>query len=405
MLLKPWTRLHLFRRELKGENLTLIVRYLFRQRILHQLHITILMNAGKQIILASITVFAVVSYAAVAFIKARRQQQKDVRKGGWAGLPLFLDALVHRKRRGQSSYEQASDDTFDGPSQAHRLESTSAASIESGYHRQTSRERHLQRMPQEDFFVERNSSVRSVMTLPPYRALAAHDERLVAREGERGGIDTILDFPTPEDQESLRNEEMEAIYQIRLARRQRAVEREELGRRGQHAQLCGACNARALAEAAGSHRAASYNHRVHELRQDINRIQKQRQRAVSSVSYADLGVARHNGTRLRASSIESEQLAFLSEAASFALSTNDSRLLDSHRRECSTSSLWSIDSHSHPVHSASRVWSQLTTSEPSSGVVSADSGPEIMEVGIRVGPLPPPEYETVSLDNVEATRT
>ncbi|KAG5929219.1 hypothetical protein E4U42_006769 [Claviceps africana] len=367
------------------------------------MHITILTNAGQQIILVSVTVFAAVSFVAVAFIKAGRQQQEDVRKEGWAGFRSFLNALVRRRKRGQSRYDQASEDNFDEPTQAHPLESTSATSIESGCRRQILRQAHLQRMPQEDFGVERNLSVRSVITLPPYRALAAHDERLVAREGERGGMDTIVDLPAAEDHESLRNEEMEAIYQIRLARRQRAVEREGLGRQRQHAHQRGGCNA--LSEAPSQSRAAGYDRTVEELRQDVIRIQKQRQRAVSSVSYADLGVATHNGTRLRASSIESERMGLLSNAASFALSTiHGDHLSGFHRRERSTSSLLSIDNHLHPVHSAPRVCSQSTKpARPSKGV-SEGSRPDSMKFDFRVGPLPPPEYESVSLDSIEGRR-
>ena len=241
------------------------------------------------------------------------------------------------------------------------------------------------------------------MTLPAYRAFAAHNERVIGRAGERGGVDVVVDLPTPEEQESLRDEEMEAIYQIRRARRQRAVEREEFGRQRQNAQQRGVSNG--LSEARSQSRAASYNHTVHELRQEVNRIQEQRQRSVSSVSYADLGVARHNGTRLRASSNESERVGLLSDAASFAMSTlHDAHLPGFYRRERSASSLLSIDRDLHAVGSASGVWSQSTTPRLSSREVNAGSRPELMEGGLGFEPPRPPEYESVSVsrENIEA---
>ncbi|KAF2785605.1 hypothetical protein K505DRAFT_6412, partial [Melanomma pulvis-pyrius CBS 109.77] len=76
--------------------------------------------------------------------------------------------------------------------------------------------------------VDRNTSVRSVMTLPAYSPAARENEQILGREGERGGIDTVLEFPeTNDDEEQRREGEMESLYQIRLARRREAAEREE----------------------------------------------------------------------------------------------------------------------------------------------------------------------------------
>ncbi|KAG6040364.1 hypothetical protein E4U41_000748 [Claviceps citrina] len=357
-----------------------------------------LMKADK-IILASITAFAAVSYVAVSVVKARRQRQRDGRQVGWVGLWPFLNALG-RNRKGQGAYEQALDDNFDGNLHTHPLENTAAASIESSHRQQTLRQTHLERTTQDDSLVDRNTSIRSVMTLPAYRAIAAHNERVIGRAGERGGMDVVVDLPTAEEQESLRDEEMEAIYQIRLARRQQAMEREEARRQIDEARQRG--DVTALTEAQSPSRVASNNNIVHELRRDVNRIQERRQRSVSSVSYADLGVARHDGTRIRANSNESERMGLLSDAASFATSTvRDARSPGLHRRERSASSHVSMASDARTVHSASRVWSQSTTPGLLSGEIDAGSYPELAEAGLRAEPLPPPGYENVALDNVE----
>ena len=60
------------------------------------------------------------------------------------------------------------------------------------------------------------------MTLPAYHQTAMQNEQVLAREGERGGIDVVIEFPeSAEDEERRREEEMEALYQVRFARRLR----------------------------------------------------------------------------------------------------------------------------------------------------------------------------------------
>jgi hypothetical protein len=74
---------------------------------------------------------------------------------------------------------------------------------------------------------------------------------------------------------------------------------------------------------------------------------RSRDRRVSSVSYAELGVARHDGTRIRGNSNESDR-PLLSSAASIGggtlrhWSTNDSASLHSHQRDRSTGSAVSL---------------------------------------------------------------
>src|SRR5204863_1941443 len=76
--------------------------------------------------------------------------------------------------------------------------------------------------------VDRNTSVRSVMTLPKYSPIPKPTEQVIGREGERDGMDIVVEFPeTAEEEELQREEQMESLYQIRLARRREIAEREE----------------------------------------------------------------------------------------------------------------------------------------------------------------------------------
>ncbi|CAI4214537.1 unnamed protein product [Parascedosporium putredinis] len=134
--------------------------------------------------------------------------------------------------------------------------------------------------------------------------------------GERDGVDVVVELPTEEDLEALRDNEMEAMYHIRQARRLEIEEREERRRLRREARRRNDVVALEVLRARG--RAASNNSVVDVLRQDHERIRDERQRTVSSVSYADLGVARHDGTRIRANSTESERVGLLSDAASIA---------------------------------------------------------------------------------------
>lgn len=190
--------------------------------------------------------------------------------------------------------------------------------------------------------VERNTSVRSVMTLPAYSRSVRENERILGREGDRGGIDVVLEAPeTVEEEEGRREDEMESLYQIRLQRRREIAEREE--RR----------QARREARARGDIAALSQMRQEALLRAEERDITgaaamiaehqaHSRERRVSSVSYADLGVARHDGTRIRANSSDSDHRPLLGSAASISgdtirpWATSDS--LSVHRRGRSGSS-------------------------------------------------------------------
>ena len=195
--------------------------------------------------------------------------------------------------------------------------------------------------------VDRNTSVRSVMTLPAYAPTARENERILGREGERGGIDTVIEFPETNDEEEERREgEMESLYQIRLARRVEAREREERRQARRDARQRG--DQQALAEIRQRAEQAaelSVSQMLIAEHQGINR-----ERRVSSVQYGDLGVARHDGTRLRANSTESDHRPLLDSAASISGQSGRFRALSNntlntrHYRGASASSVLSVSS-------------------------------------------------------------
>lgn len=167
--------------------------------------------------------------------------------------------------------------------------------------------------------VERHTSVRSVMTLPAYSRSVRENERVLAREGERDGIDVVIEGPESEgEEETRRDQEMESLYQIRLQRRQEVEEREDRARRrrearqrGDHAELERIRQERVRATEQREVAGAAAMIAEHQLRT------AERERRVSSVVYADLGVARHDGTRIRKNSNDSDR-PLLDSAASIS---------------------------------------------------------------------------------------
>ncbi|OLN92735.1 hypothetical protein CCHL11_06687 [Colletotrichum chlorophyti] len=248
--------------------------------------------------------------------------------------------------------------------------------------------------------VNRNTSIRSVMTLPAYRPDPNENEQVLGREGERGGVDVVIEYPTEEAEEDLRDQEMEALYQIRLARRQELAEREERRRERREARERG--DFVALDNIRERARAASNNSVVAVLREEHDRLKNERQRAVSSVSYADLGVARHDGTRIRANSQESERMGLLSDAASIAATSTRSGTESAlnHRRGRSASSVLSIESDlPSPGLPRSRANSRPDTPRLDTRAVSS---PDVVEADVGEAGIPiysPPGYDEVSLDD------
>ncbi|UNI23680.1 hypothetical protein JDV02_009486 [Purpureocillium takamizusanense] len=319
--------------------------------------------------------------------------------------PGFFDSVSRYWRSDSGRYEQTwGDDTItDGQAQSHRLD-TAPSSLPTRARQSRGvlgrdNDTPAAQSATSGAAVDRNTSVRSVMTLPAYRQTASNNEQVLGREGDRDGVDVIIDLPTAEEEEALREEEMATIYQIRQTRRQQVAEREELRQQRREARRRN--DSGALADIRARSRAASNNSQIDELRREVGRIQDTRQRSVSSVSYGDLGVARHDGTRLRASSNDSERMGLLSDAASIAVSQRSGAPSPSlHRREQSIGSVVSVESDAPPsVQARSRGASRPDTPRLSgSNGALAGSSPELVEADLGEEEIPPPEYEDVALD-------
>ncbi|PSK50380.1 hypothetical protein B9Z65_324 [Elsinoe australis] len=167
--------------------------------------------------------------------------------------------------------------------------------------------------------IDRNTSIRSIMTLPAYSAVPRENEGVLGVEGERAGMDTVVEYPeADEEEEERRDAEMESLYQIRLARRREAEARQERRRLRREARERGdfetLANLRHESRRAAREREQNGSEALileHELRP--------RSRRVSAVSYGDLGVARHDGSRVRAGSFESDQ-PLLDASGAFGMS-------------------------------------------------------------------------------------
>ncbi|KAK3897793.1 hypothetical protein C8A05DRAFT_19510 [Staphylotrichum tortipilum] len=350
-----------------------------------------------------------------------------------AGLVIlgFMFGHFYRKYRRRHTYQPADrDDDSPTTRQIHRqtqnnledaLEEAQAGNGATNARRQSA-------APSANATVDRNQSVRSVMTLPVYRPKAADTELVLGREGERDGIDVVVEMRTAEEEEALRDEEMEAMYQIRAARRRQIADREERRRQRRDAREAHDVVAlRELRERAQNITARNTGE-IEDLRTEHERIRETRTRAVSSVSYADVGIARADGTRVRANSTEStERVGLLSDTASIAADSLFRRRDRSHSTTLSIDtsrttgdrpdspalnttntggSGYTLASANRSIHS--RANSAATTPRfptPSPGTTPrAGSPPEMIDASDAADDdpdLPPPGYDEVSLD--EAT--
>ncbi|KAI9784924.1 MAG: hypothetical protein M1816_000560 [Peltula sp. TS41687] len=270
--------------------------------------------------------------------------------------------------------------------------------------------------------VDRHTSVRSIATLPAYKPTARDTEQILGREGERGGIDVVIEFPeTAEEEENRREEDMEGLYQVRLARRTQAAEREERRRRRREARERGDTatlealrrESRARAESAaslnrptGGGGGSSTNLTSGLSLDQVPPAAASRDRRVSSVSYADVGLARHDGSRVRASS-DSDQHPLLEGAApmgngpsrpsspfTFATALN-------HHARGRNSSLHSIST----INTSDPLRSSSTQRPPHSRSISATSN--LSQVNLANTPEtsaddgtdlpPPPDYDQIAL--------
>lgn len=258
-----------------------------------------------------------------------------------------------------------------------------------------------------DTAVDRHTSVRSVMTLPAYSEGPRPTEKLIGREGERGGIDTVIEFPeTADEEEARRDGEMESLYQIRAARRQAQAEREE--RRRLRRELQGAGSSAALADLRRHDRIAGTVAAPAPAALVAQHEGRGRDRRVSAVSYADLGVARHDGSRVRANSNDSDrpllQNAALPGGARLRSDTASSgNTLRSYFRNISTVSLGLSDDEGTTVNGRSRTNSELTpwmSTRPSQQTLGGGDVTDNMITSDQA----PPEYGDILLDNEHAER-
>ncbi|KAF5004555.1 hypothetical protein FDECE_8945 [Fusarium decemcellulare] len=330
-------------------------------------------------IIASVIAFTVVIALWIILSKRKKKSKPTENKK-----PGFFGRLTGRSRQGD--YQQtAGEDGGESGRQSHQLDSTSSqrtGNSASSRNNQTNRNNTTAGAT-----VDRNTSVRSVLTLPAYRQSANHNEQVLGREGERDGVDVIIDLPTAEEEEESRNDEMETLYQIRLARRQMLAEREE--RRERRREARSRNDYRTLEQLRAETRAANEDNTITDLRQAVDQIKDNRQRSVSSVSYADVGIAHHDGTRIRANSTESERVGLLSDAASMSLG---------HQRGRSASSAASHnDDFSSLAPARSHGGSRSAT--PSLHADRAGSSPELVEADLGDENMPPPEYEDIPLND------
>ncbi|KAF1814171.1 hypothetical protein P152DRAFT_465116 [Eremomyces bilateralis CBS 781.70] len=230
------------------------------------------------------------------------------------------------------------------------------------------------------------------MTLPPYTPSVRDTEQVIAREGERGGMDTVVEFPeTVDDEEQRREEEMESLYQIRRTRRQENTDREERRRLRREARERG--DLAALEELRESTRAASeavHTNPEHSAALIAAHQTVNRDRRVSSVQYGNIGVVQHDGSRLRSHSTESERPLLEGAAGMDGQERSVSRsTLTTHHRGRSASSVMSVSTNASDdgFHTAAAS-PALSLSQPSRNG-NGESEFEMVAVGGR-GSWPSP---------------
>lgn len=151
------------------------------------------------------------------------------------------------------------------------------------------------------------------MTLPPYSASPKPTEQVIAREGERAGMDMVVEFPeTAEEQEARREDQMEALYQLRVQRRQELADREARRRERREARARGdsirldQLNEESRARSRRRREGTESNTTFNASAVVAEHQSRERDRRIASVSYADIGHVRHDGSRLRADSHASD---------------------------------------------------------------------------------------------------
>ncbi|OJJ40960.1 hypothetical protein ASPWEDRAFT_78968, partial [Aspergillus wentii DTO 134E9] len=256
--------------------------------------------------------------------------------------------------------------------------------------------------------VRRETSVRSIATLPAYSPSPKPTEQIIAREGERGGMDVVVEFPeTAEEEEGRREELMESLYQIRLQRRQELAEREarrqarrEARDRGDFLRLEELRMESRRRQRSRSTTASGSNSTLPSSTNVAEHQTRGRDRRISRVNYASLGCVRHDGTRVRSTSPDSDNRPLLSNAASMNVDGNSSltRPTSFHSRGESYSSANSMSTRGSDGDSLTPVASHATSNSGHSGhsghedsTAPSRSGAEEGDVGALH--IPPPDYD------------
>ncbi|KAJ5610635.1 hypothetical protein N7510_007354 [Penicillium lagena] len=247
--------------------------------------------------------------------------------------------------------------------------------------------------------VHRDTSIRSVITLPAYSPSPKPTEQVIGREGERSGMDTVVEYSeTAEEQEARREEQMEALYQLRLQRRQELTDREARRRDRREARARGDTDRlEQLAAESRARRRQSRNGSNTSI--DASAVlaehqSRERGRRVSSVSYADVGHVRHDGSRLRANSHESDHRPLLQHTDSSNPSLMDPQ--DATSRVMSFAS--SIMSTSTAVTDVDPLALGRSTTHGSSRPLSLADERDLGTLNIP----PPPDYEYLEWGDVPA---
>lgn len=145
-------------------------------------------------------------------------------------------------------------------------------------------------------------SIRSIYTLPEYAIYHKSTEQLLGRAGEGDGIDTVVEFPDIAEaaEKEPREDETEALYKVRRARRNEIAACEE------HRRLRRETRDRddfdTLDELRTRGRTES-NSSLDALGAEHSRL-RERERAIGQVLYEGLGVEHLDESRLRANSEE-----------------------------------------------------------------------------------------------------
>lgn len=135
-------------------------------------------------------------------------------------------------------------------------------------------------------------------------------------------MDMVVEYPeTAEEQEARREEQMEALYQVRLQRRQEVAEREarrqerrDARARGDSARL-GQIAQESRARSSRRRETSSSNTSLNAPAIISEHQSRERGRRISTVSYGEIGHVRHDGSRLRADSHDSDHHPLLQNAA------------------------------------------------------------------------------------------